>query len=61
MQKCNILNKSIVNTPVIIDGHHSATGIGNVTGLEIKRSAIIKPGTIVRAEGIGNITGTKIG
>ena len=46
---------------VIVDGEHHAKGIGNIIGLEIKKSAIIQPGTIVTAEGIGNITGTKIG
>lgn len=55
------LNKSIVNSIVIVDGEHHAKGVGNVIGLEIKKSAIIQPGTIVTAEGIGNITGTKIG
>ena len=55
------LNKSIVNSIVIVDGEHHAKGIGNVIGLEIKKSAIIQPGTIVTAEGIGNIIGTKIG
>lgn len=55
------LNKSIANSIAIVDGEHHAKGIGNVTGLEIKKSAIIQPGTIVTAEGIGNVTGTKIG
>ncbi|MCA6439206.1 MAG: hypothetical protein ACRCSM_11420 [Sediminibacterium sp.] len=54
------LNKNITNSIVIVDGEHHAKGVGNVTGLEIKKSAIIQPGTIVTAEGIGNITGTKI-
>jgi len=55
------LNKSLTNSIVIVDGEHHAKGIGNVIGLEIKKSAIIQPGTIVTAEGIGNVTGTKIG
>lgn len=55
------LNKSITNSIVIVNGQHHAKGIGTVIGLEIKKSAIIQPGTIVTAEGIGNITGTKIG
>lgn len=55
------LNKSIENPAVVVGGEHYAKGVGNVTGLEIKKSAIIQPGTIARAEGIGNITGTKIG
>jgi hypothetical protein len=44
-----------------IDGTHSADGVGEVTGLRVIRPAIIKPGTISHASGIGKITGTKIG
>lgn len=55
------LNKSLDNSIVVVDGEHHARGVGNVTGLEIKKSAIIQPGTIVTAGGVGNITGTKIG
>ena len=55
------LNKKLENNMVIINGQHIAKGVGVITGLEIKKSAIIKPGTIVTAEGIGTITGTRIG
>ena len=55
------LNKSPESQLTIIDGEHEAKGIGNITGLEVKKPSIIKPGTKVSAEGIGNITGTKIG
>jgi hypothetical protein len=55
------LNKSVTSLLHIVDGEHHASGIGNVTGLEIHSPTIIKPGTKVTAEGIGNITGTKIG
>ena len=55
------LNKSAASQITIIDGEHQARGIGNITGLEVKKPAIIKPGTKVTAEGVGNITGTKIG
>jgi hypothetical protein len=55
------LNKLPESQITIIDGEHEARGIGNVTGLEVKKPAIIKPGTKVTAEGIGNVTGTKIG
>jgi hypothetical protein len=44
-----------------VSGEHIARGRGNVTGLDIQGSAIIKPGTRSFAEGEGNITGTKIG
>jgi len=45
----------------IVDGSHSAKGVGNVTGLDIQGLVIIKPGTKSTAKGIGNITGTRIG
>ena len=46
---------------VEIAGTHEARGIGNITGLDIKGPAKIKPGTVSKASGIGNITGTRIG
>ncbi len=55
------LNKSVSAKLHIVNGEHNASGIGTITGLEIKSPTIIKPGTKVTAEGIGNITGTKIG
>jgi hypothetical protein len=55
------LNKSPNSLLAIVDGEHEAKGIGNVTALEIKVPTIIKPGTKVTAEGVGNVTGTKIG
>lgn len=57
----NNFNKNTDGDIVIVDGEHSAKGEGNIIGLEVKRGAIIKPGTIVRAEGKGVIIGTKIG
>ncbi len=41
-------------------GIHEAVGIGDVTGLKISKPVKILPGTIVRASGIGRITGTSI-
>jgi len=55
------LNKKIENKLIDVSGEHSAKGIGEVTGIEIKKPTIIRPGTKVSAEGIGKITGTKIG
>jgi hypothetical protein len=56
------LNKNIENTALfIVDGEHHAKGIGEVTGLHLTKPTIIKPGTISTAEGIGNVTATKIG
>ncbi len=55
------LNRSVASQIVVIDGEHHAKGIGEVTGLEVNKPAIIKPGTKAMAEGIGKITGTKIG
>ncbi len=46
---------------VEIAGTHEASGIGNITALDIKGPVKIKPGTVSKASGIGNITGTKIG
>jgi hypothetical protein len=43
-----------------IAGTHEATGVGEVTGLKISKPVKIVPGTIVRASGIGTITGTSI-
>ena len=45
----------------LVSGTHEASGFGEVTGLHIKgTSARIEPGTVVRAFGVGRITGTKI-
>lgn len=46
---------------VEVAGTHEASGIGNITGLDIQGPAKIKPGTVSKASGIGNITGTIIG
>jgi hypothetical protein len=54
------LNKSPNNSLVVIDGVHHAEGNGTVTALEIRGPALLKPGTISRASGTGNITATKI-
>ncbi|MDD5328134.1 MAG: hypothetical protein PHY02_10040 [Phycisphaerae bacterium] len=53
------LNK---NTGVITEvaGTHEASGIGDVAGLRISKSAKIRPGTVARATGIGKISGTSI-
>ena len=45
----------------VVDGTHEATGIGNVTALDIQGAAIIRPGTVSRAAGEGNVTATRIG
>jgi len=55
------LNKRIESPPSIIAGKHEASGVGDVTALDIQGSAIIQPGTISRATGRGHITGTRIG
>jgi len=55
------LNKSIDAFITVIDGQHRASGIGEVTALDIEDAAIIKPGTISTAQGIGNVTATRIG
>lgn len=42
-------------------GTHEAVGIGEVTALKITKPVKIVPGTVVRASGVGKITGTSIG
>lgn len=55
------LNKRPQEVLTEVNGTINATGIGNVTALEISKPAKIMPGTVVSASGIGNIIGTKIG
>lgn len=55
------LNKRFGNLIGEISGEHSAKGVGKITGLDIKRPVIIKPGTKSTAEGSGEITATRIG
>jgi len=55
------LNKSNVSLLTTIDGRHAARGVGRVTGLDLHGPATIKPGTIVTAEGVGEITATRVG
>lgn len=42
-------------------GEHYASGDGVVTALDIRATAIIRPGTISRASGTGRVTATRIG
>ena len=63
---CPQCNKKLVivekeHDLTIVDGEHIAKGKGNITGLEINKPVIIRPGTKASAEGEGNVTGTKIG
>jgi hypothetical protein len=58
---CENLNKSRSALVTTIDGSHSARGIGEVTGLDVQGPAKIMPGTRSSAEGVGRITGTRIG
>lgn len=44
-----------------VAGLHEATGVGDVTGLEINAPVIIKAGTVSRADGVGRVTATRIG
>jgi hypothetical protein len=55
------LNKSLENRLFVVDGEHHAKGIGEIIGLHLTKPTIIKPGTISTAEGVGNVTATKIG
>jgi hypothetical protein len=42
-------------------GNINAAGIGNITGVDIRKPTRIRAGTNVSVSGIGNITGVKIG
>jgi hypothetical protein len=47
---------------VEVAGDHAASGIGEVTALDIDGTGVvIKPGTKTRASGVGKITATRIG
>lgn len=53
----NYLNKNNITE---VSGDHFAEGIGEITGLHIKKAVKITPGTVVKSKGIGKVTGTKI-
>jgi len=55
------LNKRPDSPISVVGGTHEAHGRGKVTGLDIEGPAIITPGTVSRASGEGEITGTRIG
>jgi hypothetical protein len=55
------LNKKTTSLLTTIDGVHAASGVGRVTGLDLQGPATIKPGTVVTAEGVGEVTATRVG
>lgn len=55
------LNRRVDSPLAVVDGTHQASGVGNIVGLDIDGPVIIKPGTVVRANGVGAVTGTRIG
>jgi hypothetical protein len=55
------LNRRVDSPLSVVAGMHEATGVGNITALDIQGSAIIRPGTISKATGQGNVTATRIG
>jgi hypothetical protein len=56
------LNKSPATSIITtVDGEHHASGKGEVTALDIRSPAFIKPGTKSSAEGEGRVTATRIG
>jgi pyrimidine deaminase RibD-like protein len=55
------MNESSDSSISIVDGEHHAIGKGEVTGLDAQGPVHIRPGTKVRAEGEGIVTGTRIG
>jgi hypothetical protein len=44
-----------------VGGLIEASGIGEVTGADIRTHVVFEPGTRIRASGIGRVTGLKIG
>lgn len=54
------LNKSSNSIISIVDGEHHASGSGEVVGLDARSPVLIRPGTKVSAEGVGNVTATRI-
>ncbi len=55
------LNRRVDSPLSEVAGTHEATGVGNITALDIQGPAIIKPGTLSKATGQGNVTATRIG
>ena len=55
------LNKAMQEDITTVDGVHHAAGIGKVIGLDVREAVFMKPGTKVSAEGIGEITATRVG
>lgn len=54
------LNKSSNSIISIVGGEHHASGRGEVVGLDVRSPVLIRPGTKVSAEGVGNVTATRI-
>jgi hypothetical protein len=54
------LNKSPWALIPTIGGEHRVRGVGEVTGLDVRTTAIISPGTVVDVEGMGKVTGVRI-
>jgi len=54
-------NESSGTSISIVDGEHHAVGEGEVTGLDAQGPVNIRPGTKVKAEGKGIVTGTRVG
>lgn len=55
------LNRRVDSPLSVVAGTHEATGVGEVTALDLQGPTIIKPGTVSRASGRGTITATRVG
>jgi hypothetical protein len=55
------LNRRADSPVSVVSGTHEAHGQGEITALDVQGPAIIKPGTVARASGQGQVTGTRIG
>lgn len=58
-QAANEIGKPAEQIP-ILDGTFEASGVGTVTGADIRAPVIFRPGSIFRASGSGNITAVKV-
>ena len=55
------LNRRVDAPLSVVEGTHEASGVGEVTALDVQGPVIIKPGTVSRASGHGTVTATRIG
>jgi len=55
------LNRSPHSLISVVAGKHHARGVGEVVGIDAEGPVFFHPGTTSTAEGVGNVTATRIG